>query len=117
VPVTADFHVGDVAQLALTQDLIAGLDQVGGAAALGTHLHRSTVFTGRRQHGLALDDVHAGGLLHVDVGARLAGLDHRQSVPVVRSADDHHIEVLLGEHLPVIAVSPRLLAGLLPLGH
>ncbi len=117
VPVAADLHVGDVAQLAFAQDPVAGLDQVGGAAALSAHLHRPAVLARGGQHGLTLHDVHARGLLHVDVGACLAGFDHGQRVPVVGGADHHHLEVLLGQHLPVIAVGPGLLARLLPLGH
>ena len=109
--------MGDGAQFALAQDAITRLDEVGGAAPLGAYLHRPTVFPGRRQHGLALDDVHACGFLHINVSPRLAGLDHRQGVPMIRSPDEHHIQILLREHFPVIAVGPGLLAGLLPLGH
>ena len=109
--------MGDGAQFALAQDAITRLDEVGGAAPLGAYLHRPTVFPGRRQHGLALDDVHACGFLHINVSARLAGLNHRQGVPMIRSPDEHHIQILLREHLPVIAIGPGLLAGLLPLGH
>ena len=36
-------------------------------------------------------------------------------VPMVRRADQHDVEVLLLEHLAVIAVGARLLLGLLPL--
>jgi hypothetical protein len=32
-------------------------------------------------------------LLHVDVPARLAGMDHLQGMPVIRRADDHGIHV------------------------
>ena len=88
---------------------VAGLDEVRRAAALRADLHDPLVLAGRGQHGLALDHVHADRLLHVDVGAGLDGRDHRQGVPVVGRGDQHDVEVLLLEHLAVVAVGARLL--------
>ena len=82
---------------------------MGRAPALGAHLHHPPVFARGRQHGLALHHVHADRLLHVDVGARLDRLQERQGVPVVGGRDEHQVEVLLREHLPVVAVRARCL--------
>ncbi len=79
------------------------------AAALGAHLDDPLVLAGRGQHGLALGHVHADRLLDVDVGPGLDGGDHRQRVPVVGRGDQDDVEVLLLEHLAVVAVGPRLL--------
>ena len=88
---------------------VAGLDQVRRAAALRADLHDALVLAGGGEHRLALDHVHADRLLHVDVGPGLDGGDHRQGVPVVGRADQDDVEVLLLEHLAVVAVGPRLL--------
>ena len=90
-------------------DAVAGLDQVRRAAALRADLHDALVLARGGEHGLALDHVHADRLLHVDVGAGLDGRDHRQGVPVVGRGDQHDVEVLLLEHLAVVAVGARLL--------
>ena len=66
---------------------LAGLHQVGSAAPLGAQLHYALVFSRGGDHGLALDDVHADRLLHVDIGAGLDGGDHRQCVPVIGRGD------------------------------
>ena len=108
--------MGDVAQFALAQNTIAGLDEVGRAAALGAHLHRPAVFPGGRHHGLTLNDIHARRLLHINVRTGLAGLDHGQRVPMIGGSNEHHIQIFLRQHLPVITVGPGLLARLLPLG-
>ena len=52
--------------------------------------------------------IDADRLLAVDVGPGFAGGDHRQGVPVVGRADEDDVEVLLLEHLAVVAVEPRL---------
>ena len=69
------------------------------------------------EHRLALDHVHADRLLHVDVGPRLDGGDHRQGVPMVRRGDQHDVQVLFLEHFAVVAVEPRLLLRRLPGRH
>ena len=86
------------------------------AAALRADLHDPLVLARGGQHRLALDHVDADRLLHVDVGPGLDGGDHRQGVPVVGRGDQHDVEVLLLEHLAVVAVGPRLLLRRLPRG-
>ena len=49
------------------------------------------------------------GFCTVDVGPGLDGGDHRQGVPVVGRGDQDDVEVLLLEHLAVVAEGPRLL--------
>ena len=88
--------------------------EVRRAAPLRADLHDALVLARRREHRLALDDVDADRLLHVDVGAGLHRLDHRQRVPVIRRGDEHDVEVLLLQHLAVVAVGARLLLRRLP---
>ena len=76
-------------------DAVAGLDQVRRAAPLRADLHDALVLARRRDHRLALDDIDADRLLHLDVGAGLDGGDHRQRVPVVRRVDEDDVEILL----------------------
>ncbi len=104
VIVAVHLDQADLAELPLADDPVAGLDQVRRAAALRADLHDPLVLAGRGQHGLALGHVDADRLLHVDVGARLDGRDHRQGVPVVGRGDQDDVEVLLLEHLAVVAV-------------
>ena len=115
VVVAADFGVPDLAEHAVLHDALLGLDQVRGRAPLQTDLHHAVVLARRREHGLAFQDVDADRLLAVDVGTRLARGDHRQRVPVIRRRDQDEIEFLLLQHLAVVRVQPRLLAGLLAL--
>ena len=83
--------------------LVARFEQVRRAAALQADLHGAVVLAGGGDHRLAFDDVVADRLLHVHVGARLAGFDHRQAVPVVGRADEHDLGLVLGEQLAVVA--------------
>src|SRR5258708_23415709 len=55
----------------------------------------------------SLDDVDADRLLAVQVRPRLARRDHRQGMPVVGGGDQDDVQVLLLEHLAVIAVGAR----------
>ena len=87
------------------------------AAPLHAHLHHALIFAGRGMHRLGLDHVHANRLLHVNVGARFHGGDHRQGVPVVGRADQYDVQVLLLEHLAVVAVGARCFVRCLPAGH
>ena len=116
VVVAVDLDQADLAELALADDPVAGLDQVRRAAALRADLHDPLVLARRGEHGLALDHVDADRLLHVDVGPGLDGGDHRQGVPVVGRGDQDDVEVLLLEHLAVVGVGARLLLRGLPRG-
>ena len=117
VVVAANFGVGDVAEQALCDDLLAGLHEVRRAAALRAHLHDAIVFAGSSEHRLAFDDVDARRLLHVHIATGLDGGDHRQRVPMIRCADEHEVEFVFLEQRSVIAVGLGAFAGFLPLGH
>ena len=111
--VAIDFDQADLAELALANDLVAGLDQVRRAAALGAHLHDPLVLAGRGQHRLALGHVDADRLLDVNINAGLDGRDHRQGMPVVGRGDQDDVEVFFLEHLAVVGERARsLLRGL-----
>ena len=96
---------------------VARLNQVRRAAALGTDLHDAAMLPRGGHHGLAFDDIDADRLLHVNIGPGLDRGDHRQRVPVVRRGHEHDVEILLGEHLAIVAIGARLLLGLLPGRH
>ena len=118
VIVAIDLDHRDLAELPLADDLVARLDQVGRAPALGAHLDDALVFPRRGQHGLALGHVHADRLLDVDVGPGFDGGDHRQRVPVVGRGDQDDVQVLLLEHLAIVGIGARgLLRGLARGGH
>jgi hypothetical protein len=101
--------MGDVAEQAGLDHAFAGLDQVRRAAPLHVDLDHAAVLPCRRQHRLAFDDIGADGLLHVDIGARLDRRDHRQRVPVIGRGHVHDVQLLLFEHLAVVAVGARRL--------
>ena len=117
VVVAANFGVGDVAEQALCDDLLAGLHEVRRAAALRAHLHDAIVFAGSSEHRLALDDVDARRLLHVHIATGLDGSNHWQCVPMIRCADEHEVEFIFLEQRSVIAVGLRAFARFLPFGH
>src|SRR5438093_1101717 len=71
VVVTIDLDQTDVTEPPLANDVVARFDQVRCAAALRSHLHDATVLARGGHHCLALDHVHADGLLTPHVGARL----------------------------------------------
>ena len=87
------------------------------AAALHAHLHDALVLARRGQHRLPFGDVHADRLLNVDVGAGLRRLDHRQRVPVIGRGDEDDVEILLREHLAIIAERARRFLRGLPRRH
>ena len=69
---------------------------------------------GGLDHLAALVNGHGQGLLHVDVLARLAGLDRLDGVPVVGRGDDHGVDVLAVEHAAKVLVPGHLSGELLP---
>jgi hypothetical protein len=54
--------------------------------------------------------------LDVNIGAGFDRFDHGKGVPMVGRADQNEIEIFLGEHLAVVGVEARGLAGKLALG-
>ena len=103
VVVAADLHVPDLAEQPGLDDLVARLDEMRRAAALRADLHHAIVFARRGEHRLAFRDIDADRLLAIDIRAGLHRLDHRQRVPMVGRADEHDVEVLLLEHLAIVA--------------
>ena len=64
---------------------------------------------GGLDHRPALGHRVREGLLHVDVLARLGGLDEREAVPVLRGGDQHRVDVLAIEDPLVLDDQVRLL--------
>ena len=74
------------------------------AAPLGANLNHAAILPGRSHHGGTFHYIHSRGLLHIDIRPSLDGIDHRQCVPMIRSGDEHHIQILFLQHLAVILV-------------
>jgi hypothetical protein len=110
VIITPHLDVGDPAEFPRLDDLIHRFDQMRRAAALHADLHHPLEFRRGRQHRRTFDHIHTGWLLHVNVRPRSNRFDHRQRVPMVRGFDQHDVEVLLRQHLPVVAMQPGRLA-------
>jgi len=100
--------MADVAQQPFPDDALLGLGQMRRRAALRADLHHAVILAGSGEHCLAFANVHADGLLTVDVDSRAAGVDHRQRVPVIGSVDQDEVHLLLGEHFLVVAILARL---------
>jgi len=115
VIVATDVDVRDLSQQAGIDDVLFGIDQVRRALALRADLDHAAQFTGRRQHGFALEDVHADRLLDVHIRPGLHRIQCVQGMPMVRAADEHDIQVLFLEHLAMIAVGAGHFLGFLPL--
>ena len=113
--VTVNVDIGDLAKLAAVDELFACFQQVRRAAALQSDLDGPLVLAHGGDHGLSLDHVVADRLLHIDVAARLAGFDHRQAMPMIGSADEDDLRLLVRQQLAVVAVRGWLLLRRLPL--
>ncbi len=107
VVIATDIDLADLAEQAGFDDVLLGVDQMRRAAALRAHLHDAVVLASRGEHRFALEHVATDRLLHVHVGAGLDSRNHRQRVPMVRRADQHDIEVLILEHLAIVAKQSR----------
>ena len=117
VVVTIDLDQTDVTEPPLANDVVARFDQVRCAAALRSHLHDASVLARGGHHCLALDHVHADGLLTPHVGARLDRGNHGERVPVIGRVDEDDVEILLGEHLAIIGIGARTVLRRLALRH
>ena len=103
------------AELALV-DVLDGLADAGGRAALGPGGHDPPVALRRLDRLAPLPDVVGDGLLAVDVEPRLAGPHRHQRVPVVGRGDGHRVDLRLLEHLPEVREGRRLAPLLLDPG-
>ena len=115
--ITVNLHQADLTQLACLNNVVAGLNEVRRAAALGAHLHDSVVLPRRGKHSLPLNHVHANRLLHIDVRSGFDGGNHWQRMPMVRCADKDDVQVFLLEHLAVVMVGARRLLRRLARGN
>jgi hypothetical protein len=103
-----DLDQADVAQVTRPHHL-QRLLVVGTAALPLADLHHPVRSPGRGQHDVCLLDGVGEGLLHVNVLARVQGVDQHQAVPVVGGSDDHGVDVLVVQEPPVVAVLLRRL--------
>jgi len=108
--------MGHGAEQAGLHDVFPGIDQVRRAAPLRADLDHPLVPAGGGEHGLPLGHIDADRLLDIHIGAGLDGGDHRQGMPVIGRGDENDVQVLLFEHLAVIAVRARLLLRCLASG-
>ena len=114
--VAADIDLADLAEQSGLDDVLLRIEEVRPELTLRADLHDALEAAGGGDHRLALEHVAADRLLHVDVGVRFHRGDGGQRVPVIGSADEHDIELVVLEHLAIIAVGARRLFRLLPLG-
>ena len=108
-PVAPGVHFGDVADVAVPDDL-RGLPRAFVGIALVAHLRGDLVFRGRLAQLARFPDRAHQRLLHVHVLAALHAPHGRRGVHVVRYGDDHGVDVLafLIQHLPEVFVLRRL---------
>ena len=66
-------------------------------------LHDPLVFISRFNHLATFKNIVRTGLFNIDVFARLAGPDCRQSMPMVGGRNRHHINVVTIQHTPKIS--------------
>ncbi len=112
-----NIDVGNSSELTGRDKAITSLEQVRCAAPLQPHLHRSLVLAGCRQHRLPFHDVVADRLLHIQIDTRLAGLDHRQAMPMVWRGNQGDFRLLLLEQLTIVSIGGRAFLGRLALRH
>lgn len=115
--VAVRFDVGDLTERAAIEEALFGFNEMRRATALRADLHNPAILAGGGDHGLAFHDIDADRLLHVHVAAGLGGLDHGERVPMIGRGDEADVEVLLLQHLAVVAVGSRLLFRRLTLGN
>ena len=82
--------------------LLLGLDVVLARALLHSDLADALVDSGRIDHARSLLDPEGERLFHVDVFARVEGVDGDRSVPVVGRGDQNGIDLLKFQQLRVI---------------
>ncbi len=78
---------------------------------MGSYLDEALGIPSGSEHGRALTERMADGLLHVNVCASLECGDHGKGVPVVWGGDNADLGLLFGEHLAIVAVAIGLIAG------
>ena len=76
--------------------------EIAAGALHGAGLHHALVFARGLHHLLALFDVGAGGLFHLDIFACLAGFDGHVGVPVVGRGDADGVDGLVGQDVAEI---------------
>ena len=79
-------------------------DGAGVVAVLEDDAERLAGLVGGVDHGLRLFHGDGHGLLREDVAAQLQGADSHGRVQVVRQADVHDVQLLLGDHLLEVRV-------------
>ncbi|OQC03267.1 MAG: hypothetical protein BWX80_02871 [Candidatus Hydrogenedentes bacterium ADurb.Bin101] len=77
-------------------------------------LHHPVVTTGGFDHAPAFHHLQGKGLLDIHILAGITGMNRLQRVPMVRRGNDHRIDVVTIQHLPVIPVKRGRTEGFLP---
>src|SRR6185503_16840090 len=115
VEVATQVHVANFPEQAGLDDLLLRVDEVGRAFSLGADLDDAFMLAGGIEHRLAFTHVAADRFLTINIRSRLNRGDAMQRMPMVRTADQHDVEVFLFEHRPKIGVSAWRLLRFLPL--
>ena len=117
VVVTINFNLRYFAQQPGLHNLFHSLHQMRGAAPLGAHLHHPLQATSRLQQRFAFGDIHANGLLQINIGPRLHRCNALKCMPMVRRFHNHQIKIFFSQKFAVVFFQPRLFRSRLPLAH
>ena len=113
--VAVNFHLGDFAKFAASDELISRFEKMRRASPLEAHLDRAIIFPRGSHHGLPLDYVVTNWLLDVNVGATFARFDHRQAVPMIGRCNQHDFRALGRKQFAKVSIGCGPLGGALPL--
>ena len=72
---------------------------------LTAHLNDGACPSGDLHHRPGLGNAGCGGLLDIDVFARVHRRDHDQGMPMVGCGDEHRVDVRPGQNLPEIGIN------------
>lgn len=78
---------------------------------MGAYLNEALGVSCGLEHGGAFAQSVADGFLDIDMGTGFECSDDGKGVPVVWGGDDTDLGFFLGQHLAIVAVVFRLIAG------
>ncbi len=75
-----------------------------------SHLHHAPILLLGSNHQINLFNGVGNGLLHIYIQSGLAGLDHWQCMPVIRSTNNDSIQILVFKQFTVVVVQNGFLS-------
>src|SRR4051812_28255358 len=95
--IAVDIDIRNFPQLPAPDVFVARLENVRGAPAFQPDLHGALILSRGCDHGLAFYHIVAERFLHINIRPGLAGVDHREAMPMIRCANQHYLRTLLRE--------------------